>query len=218
MEELNFAIIDGEDALVIDPDLVESIVADCISPIKEKRKRKTKNYINNADFCEALIKYREVCNIHEAAGTRPPPIPDYIGKCWLKIAEGLAKKPNFYAYTYKDEMMSDTILNCTLYWKNFDPVRSQNPFAYFTQIAAFAFIRRIHTEKREQYVKYKSVQSYLNMEESEYQELSEGHIPQGEMYKNATDFIKLYEDTNFKKKEKVPRKLKVVSGGLDRFL
>jgi len=101
------------------------------------------HYVNNADFLAALVKYRDECEQAKKNSTQEPKIPDYIGECFLKIAEHLSRKPNFISYTYRDEMISDGVENCLMYFRNFDPAKSKNPFAYFTQIIYKAFLRRI---------------------------------------------------------------------------
>jgi DNA-directed RNA polymerase specialized sigma24 family protein len=60
-------------------------------------------------------------------------------------------------------MISDGIENCLHYIHNFNPDKSTNPFAYFTQIIYYAFIRRIQKEKKQLYIKYKTMQ---NIEQS----------------------------------------------------
>jgi len=115
---------------------------------------KQKHYINNQDFLKALVDYKTQCVEAEMTNKPKPKIPNYIGECWMKIAEGLSHKPNFINYTYRDEMVSDGIENCLMYFENFDPSKSNNPFAYFTQIIYFAFLRRIQKEKKQLYVKY----------------------------------------------------------------
>jgi DNA-directed RNA polymerase specialized sigma24 family protein len=89
------------------------------------------------------------------AGTLKPRVPNYIGECFLKIATHLAYKSNFINYTYREEMVSDGIENCITYIDNFNPEKSKNPFAYFTQITYYAFLRRIAKEKRQQQTKYR---------------------------------------------------------------
>ena len=111
----------------------------------------SKHYINNATFLQELLAYKE-----RKSKNPKEPIPNYIGECWMKIAEGLSHKPNFISYSYRDEMISDGIENCLMYFENFDPTKSSNPFAYFTQIIYFAFLRRIQKEKKQTYIKYKS--------------------------------------------------------------
>jgi|SaaInlV_165m_DNA_2_1040747.scaffolds.fasta_scaffold34225_2 hypothetical protein len=89
----------------------------------------------------------------------PPKVSSYICECIMKISEGLSYRPNFINYTYRDDMVSDGIENCLLYINNFNPDKSDNPFSYFTQIIYFAFIRRIQKEKKQLYIKYKSIYS-----------------------------------------------------------
>jgi DNA-directed RNA polymerase specialized sigma subunit len=117
---------------------------------------KAKNqYVNNKDFLAALIEYRkQVAEANENNSPRPR-VPNYIGECVMKIATHLARKPNFMNYTFKDDMVADGIENCLQYIDNFDPEKSNNPFAYFTQIIWYAFLRRIQKEKKLLYTKYK---------------------------------------------------------------
>ena len=116
-----------------------------IRPGMAKRKR-SEHYVNNKEFLAALIKYREDIAIAELKGNPKPPIPRYIGECFLKIANHLSFKPNFVNYMFKEDMISDGIENCVQYVHNFNPEKSQNPFAYFTQIIHYAFLRRIQRE------------------------------------------------------------------------
>ena len=122
--------------------------------VMTKRKR-SEHYVNNKEFLAALIKYREDKEIAEIQGKPKPPIPRYIGECFLKIANHLSFKPNFVNYVFKEDMISDGIENCVQYIHNFNPEKSQNPFAYFTQIIHYAFLRRIQREKRQLEIKNK---------------------------------------------------------------
>jgi DNA-directed RNA polymerase specialized sigma24 family protein len=101
-----------------------------------------------------------------------PIIPDYAGECFLKIAERLSHRPNFINYAFREEMVSDGIENCVMYAGNFNPEKSTNPFAYFTQIIYFAFLRRIEKEKKQLYIKYKTMEEYSSLED---------HVDMGEM-------------------------------------
>jgi len=125
-----------------------------IQPGMTTRKR-SEHYVNNKEFLAALIAYREDREIAEAKGLPRPVIPRYIGECFLKIATHLSFKPNFVNYMFKDDMVSDGIENCVQYIHNFNPEKSQNPFAYFTQIIHYAFLRRIQREKRQLEIKNK---------------------------------------------------------------
>jgi hypothetical protein len=122
--------------------------------VMTKRKR-SEHYVNNKEFLEALVNYREKVKIALENDKEKPPIPRYIGECILKIATHLSFKPNFVNYMFKEDMISDGIENCINYLHNFDPEKSQNPFAYFTQIIHYAFIRRINREKRQMEIKNK---------------------------------------------------------------
>jgi hypothetical protein len=175
-------------------------------------KKKPKQYVNNADFLQALIQYKEGCKLAKKNKTEPPPIPNYIGECFMKIAEGLSHKPNFINYTYRDEMMADGIENCLMYFNNFDPTKSKNPFAYFTQIIYYAFLRRIQKEKKQTYVKYKATEQMGILDEFEMLELEDGTSMQFQMYDNIAEFIETYEIAKDKKKEvKKPK-------GIEKFL
>ena len=174
--------------------------------------KKQKHYINNPDFLRALIEYKEAKELATKNNKTPPPIPNYIGECFMKIAEGLSHKPNFINYTYRDEMMSDGIENCIMYFNNFDPTKSNNPFAYFTQIIYYAFLRRIQKEKKQTYVKYKATEQMGILDEMELMEFDDGTSKQFELYDNIAEFIETYEDAkDAKKAVKKPK-------GIEKFL
>ena len=123
--------------------------------MRKNAKTKKQHYVNNADFLAALIKHREDVEIAEKQGKPKPIVNNYIGSCFLKIATHLSYRPNFINYMYKDDMVCDGIENCIQYIDNFDPAKSKNPFAYFTQIVYYAFLRRIAKEKRQMDIKEK---------------------------------------------------------------
>jgi len=175
-------------------------------------KNKSKQYVNNADFLQALINYDESCKEAKENGKPDPQIPNYIGECFMKIAEGLSHKPNFINYTYRDEMISDGIENCLMYFRNFNPAKSKNPFAYFTQIIYYAFLRRIQKEKKQQYVKYKATEQFGILDEFEMMELNDGKQKPFEIYDNLLEFINNFEEN--KKKKKIAKKPK----GIEKFI
>ena len=106
-------------------------------------------YIDNKLFYEKMIDWKKLVDEAEEQGEDRPPVTEYIGECFVKIAEHLAFKPNFMNYPYKDEMIGDGIENCLMYAHNFNPEKSKNPFSYFTQIIYYAFLRRIEKEKKQ---------------------------------------------------------------------
>ena len=98
-----------------------------------------------------------------------PPSTEYMGECFLKISENLAWRPNFINYTFRDDLVSDGIENCLQYVSNFNSEKSSNPFAYFTQIIYYAFVRRIQKEKKQTHIRNKMIEnkvyeSYTTME------------------------------------------------------
>mgnify|MGYP006268207197 CR=1 FL=1 len=121
-------------------------------------KKKSEHYVNNKEFLEALIAYREKVAYAKENDLPKPRITNYIGECFLKIATHLSYKPNFVNYMFREDMISDGIENCVQYIHNFDPEKSKNPFAYFTQIIHYAFLRRIQKEKRQLETKIKIIE------------------------------------------------------------
>ena len=125
--------------------------------------RKPRNYINNKSFYTAMIEHKSKTEENKRLNKNRPQISNYIGECILKICTNLSKKPNFNGYSsqWKQEMISDAIIDCVAAIDNFNPDKTNNPFAYFTQIAWNAFIRRIHKEKKETYIKLKNYEKLV---------------------------------------------------------
>jgi DNA-directed RNA polymerase specialized sigma subunit len=123
------------------------------------KKTNKAHYVDNKKFLQAMIEHRDKCRIAEEKGKKKPDVSNYIGECFLKIANHLSYRPNFINYTFRDDMISDGIENCLQYMSNFNPDKSTNPFAYFTQIIYYAFIRRIQKEKKQMEVKKKLIQN-----------------------------------------------------------
>ena len=178
-------------------------------------KTKKPHYVNNAEFLQAIIEYKKACQEAEESGDDKPIIPNYLGECILKIARKLSNRPNFINYSYKDDMILDGIENCIQYFDNFNPEKSKNPFAYFTQIIYFAFLRRIDKEKKQAYIRGKlvrdnTIESFDVQDHDAGEEFS--NIFKDFMQENGT-FEHDYED---KKRKKRQRKDTHVS--LDNFI
>lgn len=163
--------------------------------------RKPRNYINNKDLYENMVAYRVILLQAEEEGKQRPQVPNYIGKAIDLICKNLAKKPNFSGYTYKEDMIGDAMIDCISAVSNFDPNKTNNPFAYFTQIAWNAFIRRIHKEKKQTYIKHKNFENSFLMNE-----LWEGDSNM-QLVSNeySSDVVRSYENklTKVKKSSKV---------------
>ena len=124
-----------------------------------RKKKVTQHYVDNKKFLAEMTKFRAKVIRANEAGRKRPMVTNYIGECFLKIANHLAYRPNFINYTFRDDMISDGIENCLQYMDNFNPEKSNNPFAYFTQIIYYAFIRRIQKEKKQVIVKQKIIEN-----------------------------------------------------------
>ena len=169
-----------------------------------------KYYVSNKKLYEQLILHREKVLKAKELGEEPPRANNYIGEAIFLICTRLAYKRNFLNYTYREDMVADGIENCVMAINTFDPTKTQNPFAYFTQIAYNAFIRRIAKEKKQTYLKYKNYQnlmidSYLTDEDH-----SIVSVPGNEI---SDQIIGAFEEKNLANKEK--RNLKK---GLEKFI
>ena len=121
-------------------------------------RKRSEHYVNNKEFLAAIVEYKEKVALAAEKGEAKPRITRYIGECFLKIATHLSFKPNFVNYMFKDDMVCDGIENCVQYINNFNPEKSTNPFAYFTQIIHYAFLRRIQKEKKQLEIRQKIIE------------------------------------------------------------
>tara|TARA_R100000231_G_scaffold92621_1_gene69633 strand:- start:139 stop:723 length:585 start_codon:yes stop_codon:yes gene_type:complete len=179
--------------------------------------KKSEHYVDNKKLYAEMVEYLNSVKEAEESGADKPRIPEYIGECLLKISNRLSTRPNFINYTYRDEMISDGIENCVNYIGNFNPEKSTNPFAYFTQIIYFAFLRRIQREKKQLYIKHKSLERSIVFDELATH--TDG-VSQGDQgaYINLdtpymTDFVQ-----NFEKKEAEKKELRKKKKGLENFV
>ena len=189
---------------------------------KQKQKKTAKiHYVDNQKFLEEMIVYKGKCKDAKSKGELEPQISEYVGECFMKIAQRLSFRPNFINYAFREDMISDGIENCVQYIRNFDPEKSKNPFAYFTQIIFFAFIRRIQKEKKQLYIKYKTMESSPSL--SENVELSANDGDKGynqetltaDQKANMYNFIKNFEDA---KKAKSVAKKPIKTTNLEYFM
>lgn len=181
--------------------------------IKTKKKN---HYVDNQKFLEDILEYKKRVKYAAENGLEKPRVSEYCGKCIWLITEGLARKPRFMNYSFIDEMKSDALENCFLYFDNFNPEISQNPFAYFTQIIYYAFHRRISKEEKNRYIIYKKFQeSVLNTSDASLMvDTDDNHLISTTMYDNLNEFIKNFETREKLKKEK----RKLAKEGLEKFV
>jgi DNA-directed RNA polymerase specialized sigma subunit len=165
----------------------------------EKNMIKKRNYVNNKTLYGVIIHYRT--DLHESIKKKvdKPIVPQYIGEAIILICNNLAKKPNFSGYTYKEDMINDGIMDCIAAVDNFDPDKTNNPFAYFTQIAWNAFVRRIHKEKKQTYIKHKNYENTFLLDR--YEEVT--HATQLKSNEYSAEIVKSFEEKLTKPKKPV---------------
>tara|TARA_B100000575_G_scaffold186243_1_gene149991 strand:- start:1089 stop:1679 length:591 start_codon:yes stop_codon:yes gene_type:complete len=181
-------------------------------------KKRSEHYVDNKLLYEEMKNYLDAVKEAEESDSELPRIPEYIGECLLKISTRLSTKPNFINYTYRDEMISDGIENCVNYIRNFNPEKSNNPFAYFTQIIYYAFLRRIQREKKQLYIKHKSLERSVIFDElattgeGGEQGDQSAYVNLDTPYMN--DFVENFEKKEAEKKQARKKK----KGALDAFI
>lgn len=178
--------------------------------LTRKTNTQDRNYTDNDRFLTTLQDYKKQLKVAKKAGEKLPRIPEYIGEYFLLIATHLGQKAQYNRYSYLDLMISDGIENCLTYFENFNPKKSKNPFAYFTQVIIYAFWRRIAKEHKQQYIKYKAMDMANFINNLNQEDLSE--LPEDmrtelsnniKSFDNINDFMRKYEEKQEEKKIRV---------------
>lgn len=192
-----------------------------------KTKKVPVHYVDNKKFYEEIMEYKKKVEIAREKGLEEPRLSNYIGECIYKIAKNLSNKPCFMNYSFKDEMISDGIENCIMYFKDYDPNKTQNPFAYFTQIIFYAFLRRIGKEEKSRYTVYKNFQHTIihGNHISDFGNNNSDNLSHSNLFdREEMDFTpKMYDNINefmdrFEKKEEIKKqKRKQMKEGLQKF-
>ena len=196
----------------------------CTRRSKMSKKNDTSNhYIDNKEFYNAMVEWKKLVVEADNSGDPKPPVTDYIGECFFKIATHLSYRPNFINYPFRDEMIGDGIENCLMYCSNFDPDKSKNPFSYFTQIIYYAFLRRIQKEKKQTYIKYKMTE--IHDRDGTFKQLLRNNshsMEEWDSNSNPDDLLKNHfnlTDTDIEKFEPKKKRKKKSSGAtLDQLL
>lgn len=186
------------------------------------------HYVNNADFSQAVVDYVSECERMKASGYPRPQVTNYIAECFLKISEGLSHKANFVRYTYREEMVMDAVENCLKAIDNYNletatRTGKPNAFAYFTQIAWYAFLRRIEKEKRQQDIKMKYLSesglSELVSEENDNDEAVRATQAFVDELRDRIDFVKESDRlfNEYAKKEKRKKRTRTADSDLTEF-
>jgi hypothetical protein len=138
---------------------------------------------------------------------RPPRLTNKIGAAIIQIATRRCNARQFVGYSnnWKEELIANAIMTATIRCHNFNPEKSDNPFAYLTQICNNAILDQLKKEKRQLYIRYKSMEEAdgfvgevdeNNMDESELHHMMDS-APSDQRRK----YIEDYEASNFTKKE-----------------
>ena len=180
-------------------------------------RRAKEHYVNNKEFSHAVVDYVNSVNEARAKEKVEPKITNYIGSCFLKIAEGLSHKPNFFSYTYREEMVMDAVENCIKAIMNYNIEKATrtglpNAFAYFTQISYYAFLRRIAKEKKQQdikerYIDYAGADAFADFDGDTDSEFIVDQVRQKSQWIREKDnAIKAFGKSE-KKKQRIKRKV-----------
>lgn len=129
--------------------------------VKPKRRGRkpsatAKEYVNNAEMTRVISEWvLEIKKIEDRSNW--PRMPEYLGECFLKIVNNYGNKVNFRNYTYLEDMKAEALLSCIKYAHNFDPEKSQNAFAYFTQVTHTYFLQVMEREKKQAKIKMREI-------------------------------------------------------------
>ena len=190
--------------------------------------KKKNHYIDDNEFWEAMNEYITACKEAEANDEDYPPIPEFVGKCFMLLADNVAKAPNFSRYMFLEEMKSDAIINCVKYLRNFKPyykdkatgkMKKAKPFAYFSQYVINTFKQRIKLEKTNLYIRYKELEAF------DIEQQLTGRLPSSRVVDNiAADirersgtFIQNFEDAMEREKERKKEKRAQSTNALEQF-
>jgi DNA-directed RNA polymerase specialized sigma24 family protein len=103
---------------------------------------KKKNYLNNKDLLAEVVKSKA-----------QQQMSDKLALMLTMLCKKYAKRGNFANYSYNDDMQGYAMLMLVKTWNSFDPAKSNNPFAFFTQCIKNSFIQYLNHEKTQRDIK-----------------------------------------------------------------
>ena len=109
--------------------------------------KKKAQYISNKDFTLEVSRWKAEWDAHMKETGKRLRVSDLMAVAFMKLTTRYSAKSNFAGYTYIDDMRGEAVLSCVKYAHNFDPTKSNNAFAYFTQIIHNAFLQFLGKEK-----------------------------------------------------------------------
>jgi hypothetical protein len=113
-----------------------------------------KNYVDNSVLIDELKKYKNTCKYCENGCyvKNSGQITTEFAVLIQEIITGLANRPNFRSYTWRDDMINNAIVIVLKYIHNFD-ITQPNPFGYISMIAYRSFLQTIKAEKKNSKIK-----------------------------------------------------------------
>jgi DNA-directed RNA polymerase specialized sigma subunit len=109
---------------------------------KKATTKKKKNYLNNKDLLAEVIKSKE-----------QDQMTDKLAKMLQMLCARYATRAQFANYTYNEDMQAYAMMMLVRTWRSFDPNKSKNPFAFFTQCIKNSFIQMLNKEKQQRNVR-----------------------------------------------------------------
>ena len=71
-----------------------------------------------------------------------------LARMFMLLVNKYSTKPNWAGYSYIEDMRSCALVVICKNWQQFNPEKSQNPFAFFTQVIKNEFCAYINREKK----------------------------------------------------------------------
>ena len=132
----SIAVTDQQDGITTETVAVVEVPE--TTPVPRKKK-----YLNNADLMKQI-----------ALSRKQGRMTDELAKMLMTLSARYAKHPDYAnIYSYKEDMEAFALLTVVKVWQSFNPEKSSNPFAYFTQVLRHAFYQYLNHEKRQREVK-----------------------------------------------------------------
>jgi len=108
----------------------------------EGKRRKKVNYLSNKELLLEFAKSKEQGQM-----------TDKFAHMLQLLVYRISRKGNFVNYSYISDMRSFAMLMLVNTWDRFDPEKSQNPFAYYTQCTTNSMIQILNQEKRQRTIR-----------------------------------------------------------------
>lgn len=109
---------------------------------KAAPKKKKTNYLNNKDLLAEVIKSKE-----------QDQMTDKLAHMLQMLCKRYASRAQFANYTYNEDMQAYAMMGLVKTWRAFNPEKSNNPFAFFTQCIKNSFIQMLNQEKKQRTIR-----------------------------------------------------------------